>query len=205
MAVRQFSDERLIEAFNQGNPAAFKQVFDTHYSYLYYFTRKLILNEEEAEEITLDTFKKLFDRYANFDTNANIKAFLFITARNNCLNYLRAEKVIKKKQKKFADQMQNNTLLQYEFEIKDDLIKLIRAAVDKLPTECGKVFKMLYFEDLTRQEVAEILNIAPKTVDNHRALALKALRMSLGDHSLAIFWLLIVFTHQQESLTGWQN
>lgn len=192
----------LLSAFKNGDHAAFQQVFQTFYSNLHYFVNKLIDNREEAEEIALNTFHKLFERSASFETETSIKSFLFITARNNSFDYLRSIKGKKQKQQAFLEAMQDDTLFQYEYEIKDELIEKVRAAIENLPTECKRIFKMLFYEELSPGEVAEILQISVSTVYNQKSVALKALRISLGDHSLVLALVLLANMKDIFSFSG---
>lgn len=182
-------DSSTFSAFREGDNNAFSVVFHSYYRPLYYFTRKLIDNKEEAEEIVLNSFLKLFQRCALVESPDALKAFLYITTKNNCFDYFRANKSLRTRQKEFMARMENDTLLQYEHDIKDQLVEMVRKAVNDLPRECRKIFEMLYYQDLTPAEVAEILQISVSTVYNQKSRALQLLRMALSDHPLAIAFL----------------
>jgi RNA polymerase sigma-70 factor (ECF subfamily) len=181
-----------FSAFREGDHAAFKLVFDTYYQPLCYFTIKLIANRQDAEEIVLNSFQKLFERCAHMETAASIRSFLYITARNNSFDYLRSVKVLKINQQQFAEKMQDETFLQLEYEIKDELVELVRKAVNNLPAECSKIFRMLYYDELTPNEVAEILEISVSTVYNQKSRALQSLRIAMAGHPMAIALLLVM-------------
>src|SRR5689334_21843027 len=83
------SAARLMGDFKKGSKEAFEEVYNTYHLQLYYFVRKITGNPEEAEDITSETFVKLWQLCARFETLQNIKAFLFIAARNASLDYLR--------------------------------------------------------------------------------------------------------------------
>lgn len=197
--MSQYLDHNAFAAFKKGDHAAFRLVFDMYYRPLYYFIKKLIENKEEAEEITLNSFQKLFERCAQMDTAASVRAFLFITARNNGFDFLRSSKVQKLNQKQFAANMQDETFFQYEYEIKDELVEMVRKAVNSLPAECGRIFKMLFYEELSPNEVAEILQISVSTVYTQKSRALQVLRMALANHPMAITWLLIATACLQDN------
>jgi|SRR5688500_17381169 RNA polymerase sigma-70 factor (family 1) len=193
--MHQHLDSNAFLAFRGGDHAAFRLVFDTWYQPLYYFTKKLTGNKEEAEEIALNSFQKLFERREQIDSASAIKSFLFVTARNNCFDYLRSVKVMKSRQKMFAATMQDDTLFVYEYEIKDELVELVRKAINNLPAECSRVFKMLFYENLTPNEVAEILQISVSTVYNQKHRAMQSLRIALAEHPRAIALLLATLTY----------
>src|SRR5688500_19829073 len=86
---QQFPDKVLLHEFKRGNTQAFKAVYDLYFPSLCFFAKRLVDNDGEGEDIAADSFVKLLNRYDSFDTLPNIKAFLYITTRNACLNYLR--------------------------------------------------------------------------------------------------------------------
>ena len=86
--MKQLTDETLIE-FSQGSPQAFQAIFDSFRMRIFYFVKKLIDDVPTAEEITSDTFVKLYRLHDKFNTYNNIQAFLFITARNASLDFLK--------------------------------------------------------------------------------------------------------------------
>src|SRR5260370_13259962 len=83
------SVDDLISQFNQGNSRAYTTIYNLCAPSIYYFAKRFVDDRAVAEEITADTFIKLYRLHTKFDTLPNIQAFLRITTRNACLNYLR--------------------------------------------------------------------------------------------------------------------
>ncbi|HEX9509830.1 MAG TPA: sigma-70 family RNA polymerase sigma factor [Puia sp.] len=79
----------IIIEFRKGDPQAFASFFHLHYRPLCYFATQLVNSQQDGEDIVKDTFVKLWQKHTDFDTPQNIKAFLYITTRNACLNFLR--------------------------------------------------------------------------------------------------------------------
>jgi RNA polymerase sigma-70 factor (ECF subfamily) len=61
----------------------------------------------------------------------------------------------------------------------------IALAMEKLPPECRKVFRLSRFEELSYKEIAEFLDISVKTVENQMGKALRIMRVELSDY---LFW-----------------
>jgi len=181
--------QQTILAFQQGDETAFRLVFNAYYEPLLYFTHKLTNSRQEAEDITLRVFAKLFNRYALFESEQNIRAFLYIAARNECLNYLKTLKSIGEGNRQWAMRLQDDTLLEYEYAIKLELLRAIYNEVEKLPLECRKIFRMLYLEDLSPGEVADRLKIAVSTVYVQKSRAINILRLKFQQFPLIITWL----------------
>src|SRR5258706_13598450 len=78
-----------IDRFRKGDREEFKRVYDSCYDGLYIFAYNLIRKETEAQDITTETFIKLWRLKENFESLNNIRAFLYVTSRNASIDYLR--------------------------------------------------------------------------------------------------------------------
>lgn len=179
----------FIEDFLKGEQKAFTAVYNEYYSRIYVFAVKLILNKEEAKDLTLDTFSKLFKKNLDFDNLPNMKAFLYITVRNACFNYLRYLKQQTKQQKVLLEDLEN-TQKQENKPIEGHVIHHLYKALEKLPPKSGKIVQMIYLEGLKYEEVARLLNISITTVKSQRKYALDLLREYLPEKHLIAIWLL---------------
>lgn len=176
-----------LERFKQGDEKAFKQVFDHYYPGLLMFITKLTGNREEAEDIALRSFQSLYNRCHAFEAEINIKAFLYICGRNSGLNYIRAKQHEGAVMSKYAERMTDDTFLEFEFNIKQGVVAAIHKAIEELPVECQRVFKMLYIEELTPTEIAEILQITVSTVYNQKHRALTFLKGRFSENAIAVY------------------
>src|SRR5882762_10309268 len=146
----------LISQFNRGNSRAYTTIYHLCAPSTYYFAKRFVDDRGVAEDITADTFIKLFRLHANFDNLTNIQAFLRITVRNACLNYLRDLKS-KNRQKEdllyLLTQHEENELAEDEYQAK--LMQRINEEIEKLPKKCQHVFKLAYLEEMGNEEIAE--------------------------------------------------
>lgn len=170
-------NSQLVSDFKQGDQKAFKWVFDRYYPALLLFINKLIGNREEAEDIAVRAFQALFDRCNLFESEMTMKAFLYVTARNASLNYLRTKQNERAKLQRFSSYYEHDGYLEFEFNRRHGILAAIHNAVEELPAECGRVFKMLFYDELEPAEIAVKLNIALSTVYNQKSRALLALRI----------------------------
>nr|WP_255539672.1 sigma-70 family RNA polymerase sigma factor [Longitalea luteola] len=169
-------------------------VFDHYYPGLMLFVAKLTGSREEAEDISLRTFQSLYSRCAAFHSEINIKAFLYISARNASLNYLKSRQRDKQQLHRFAARMEDDTFLEYEFAIRPPVIAALHKAIEELPGECRRIFKLIYFEERTPLEIADMLHISVSTIYNQKMRALNILRLKLSGRTKAIIWLLLSLT-----------
>jgi RNA polymerase sigma-70 factor (family 1) len=184
--MEQPTDE-LVSQFSQGNSGAFTSIYNLCAPSIYYFAKKFVADKSVAEDITADTFIKLFLLHPNFDSLPNIRAFLRITARNSCLNYLRD---LKSKGQQKEDllyrliQDQENGFPEDQYQA--ELLQRIYNEIEKLPKKCRQVFKLAFMEGLGNEEIAALLHINYQSVKNQKTRALKILRLSLLDKGLLV-------------------
>lgn len=171
----------VIAEFKQGSKEAFEEVYKTHYPSLFFFVRRFLSDRQEAEDITADTFIKLWKIRHNFDTHQNIKAFLYITARNACLDCLRARQRSTGMQQELTYLLlQNNDVTFIQDEVKADVFKQIREEIDNLPPKCQQIFKMAFLQRIKNADIALQLGLTVQTVKNQKVRAIKLLRLAIG-------------------------
>ena len=169
-----------LTAFNQGNDRAFQVIFEQYNKVLFTCAIQLVKDKEQAEDIVSETFAKLWQRHEVFQTEDHVKAFLFVTTRNASLNYLRHI------QRKTASQSELSYLQKDKDDqdiitdmIEGELLKKIYPLIETLPDKCRKIFKLIYFEDASTDEVAEKLRITPRNVLNQKRRAILLLKKKL--------------------------
>ncbi len=167
----------------------FERLFKTHFAHLCNFARQYVHDEDAAQDITQKVFIRLWEKRAEMDPQQSIKSYLFTAVRNRCLNYLRDNK-------KYRSQVLDLDCGEIDFSREDedhlaaeDLRRRIEQALSTLPEKCRLVFEMSRYRQMKYQEIADELNIAPKTVEAHMSKALKTLRAALQDYMIALlFW-----------------
>jgi RNA polymerase sigma-70 factor (family 1) len=177
-------DAALTRRFNLGDSKAFREIFDCHYQLLYFFVRKLTDDAIEAEDIVLVTFQKLWVRRANFENLANIKAFIYITARNSGIDYLRSVEQRKEAEKALVAQ---TAISEEEMDRKivaAELIKEVLDKIDDLPEKARRILLMHFQEGLSLKEIAAKLNITQEDVRVTKFRALEILRKFLDPKRL---------------------
>jgi RNA polymerase sigma-70 factor (family 1) len=176
----------LVGRFSKGEASAYKGIFDYYYKDIFYFAWKMLGSKEDAEDLTIQIFSKLFERHADFNTAPNIKAFLFITIRNACLNFLRDKKYETEMRKKFAAKMENDYRLSLEYSVKSDLLEAVQIAINNLPETYRRIFRLLILEERKPSEVAALLDISLDNVYQQKKRALQMLRLRLDDKALIL-------------------
>jgi RNA polymerase sigma-70 factor (family 1) len=193
--MKQHIHSDIISGFHKGNSRAFDLLFDMFFPALCYFANKLIEDRQEAEDIVLDTFQKLWARREHFETMPNIKAFLYITVRNTCLNYLRYRETQRKRTREMIKLLPDRFEEDAEQQrIRAEVMKNIYSEIEKLPKKCREVFELYYFEGMKANEIAEQLQISESTVRNQKVRALQLLKTALSGRDLLVLYIIIAQT-----------
>lgn len=157
------------------------QAFTKFYSF---FFQKLLLTSDKyvkdifvAEEIVQNVFLKIWEAPENLEEIRSIKSYLYKSVINASINHISRQKNIEQHHQKIAADFKEEYVLELDEE--NELIILLHHEIDKLPPQCQKIFKLNRFEHLKYKEIAVLLNISEKTVENHIGTALKTLRKSL--------------------------
>jgi RNA polymerase sigma-70 factor (family 1) len=183
-------DNDIIVSFRKGGPDALQSLLKLFYSPLCLFAERLLTDSAAAEDIVGESFIKLWNKHTDFESLQNIKAFMYITVRNACLNYLKQAKreSLSKKQLAYITGEKEEFVLNEM--IRAEVLKEIMQEISNLPEQCRKVLKMGYLEGLKNQEIADLLNISVHTVKNQKARAIQLLKIRLRDRDLMMFLLL---------------
>jgi len=173
------SERDLIERLKKGDERVMAPIFKLYNKSLFYFARQLVDNDGQAEDIVADAFIKLWQKNNDFESLPAIKAFMYVTVRNSCSNYLKHVK------RKTASHEEILHLTKDEEDyieskmVKANLLELILEEVENLPPIRRKIFKMIYIEDLSIFEIATKLGITVDTVRVQKARALHGLRTAI--------------------------
>lgn len=186
------SDPDIVTSFKNGDPKAFDSFFNSYYPHLCYFASQLIGDSPDVEDIVKDSFVKLWRKHADFDNARGIKAFLYVTTRNDCINFLRRLRVkntfreeMVYLQKDRAEELVLHQLIRAEF------MQEIYNEIEQLPDKRRKVIKLAYLEGLKNDEIAQLLNISAYTVKVHKVKALSFLRLRLSGRKIMLLFLLM--------------
>jgi len=153
---------------------AYRQLYYLFYKPLLHFTGSFVSSREVSEEIVSDVFIKIWQNRKHVDEIKNLKIYLYVSAKNNTLRYLHSQQKLSAIGLDELDvELQNNSQDPEEMMITAEMMIKIDRAIDSLPPRCKMVYKMIREDRLKYKEVAQILDITVKTIDNQLALALK--------------------------------
>jgi len=160
----------------QSNQKAFEDLYRLFFPRLYNFAMLYVHKKEAAEEIVNDVMVKIWEKRDTINTIENLETYLFVAVRNHCLNYLQKYShyhVTIEPESGLAEVISINDPAK-DLEWKEINLKL-HLAIEQLPDQCRTVFKLIKEEGFKYKQVAEILNLSPRTVETQLFRAIKKL------------------------------
>jgi RNA polymerase sigma-70 factor (family 1) len=172
---------KLLEQIARDDQKAFGVLFQIFYKRLLGFAFQYVRTTEVAEEIVSDVFVKLWNKRSELTTIVNPEAYLFIAVKNGSLNYLEKYSLYQVVQlpDNERSELVNLDNPQKELEWKELLFKMDEA-VSALPGECQRVFRLSREEGFKTKEVADILNVSPRTVETQLYRAIRKIDSMLS-------------------------
>lgn len=172
----------LFELVRNGDRVAYEQLFKQHYTALVRFARDIVRDTDTAEDMVQEVFVKIWERKENIIITTSLKAYLYMAVKNHCLNKLRTEQKHAFMDESLADDLRFSSNNNDEESNTIRLEQHIKAALDKLPPRCALIFKLSRFEHKTYKEIAEVLELSVKTVENQMGKALQIMRTNLSHY-----------------------
>lgn len=183
--------QQLIQRFRKDQPGGFERVFKHFFPALLFFARRLVDHSGVAEEIVQDVLFRLWQKKKDFDSYEKVKAFLYISVRNACLDALTRERRKLARETTYADQQSVIAESYDEALIQAEFFLLIREAINRLPKMCRNVMLLLFEEGKSPKEIAQQLNVSISTVNNHKARGIDLLRKNLSKSQWRLLLLLL--------------
>lgn len=174
-------ESEIIKRIRQGDKGQFESLFRSSYTSLVHYARRLIKDNDTAEEIVQDLFVRLWQDKEKIRIKSSLNGYLFRSVHNRCLHHIEHNKVIEKHAKEMSleeddDSASPSDLIQYK-----ELHLKITRILDRLPERCGRIFCMNRFEGLKYAEIAEKLSVSVKTVEANMGRALREFRKALAE------------------------
>jgi RNA polymerase sigma-70 factor (family 1) len=171
---REQEDFCLLQGIRNKNHIAFTELYRKYHKSLVLASDKYVKEIDIAKEIVQDVFMKIWEKPFELNSDCTLKSYLYRTVINYSLNHLKREVNINQHHLKIANEVSYDSLdaIQEEQELK----VIIYREIELLPLKCKQVFKFSRFEGLKYKEIAVLMNISEKTVENHMVKALKVLR-----------------------------
>lgn len=168
-----------VEKIRAGDRAAFAALFRAYYRALVALVSARIGSKPEAEELIQDIFVRVWERRKTLDAARPIDRYLFRAAKNAALDHLRRRSVMERMQSALAAQPAPRSSSPEDQVRSRELYTAARSIIDGLPERTREAFVLSREAGLSHVEIAELMEVSPKTIEKQIGRALRALRAGL--------------------------
>lgn len=179
-ATDNFADKQLYLAMQQGNKKAFDTLFLKYYPMLCAYARSFV-SLEDAEEAVQDTMLWIWENRKTNHITSSVHHYLFRAVKNKCYTFMTRNSLRFQIENLLTPDLQD-LFEDPDFYVMEELTQKTEKAILALPESYRTAFEMHRFQNKTYREIAEELNVSPKTVDYRIQQALKLLREELKDY-----------------------
>jgi RNA polymerase sigma-70 factor (ECF subfamily) len=181
-------EKEVLSKVKSGDEKAFEFVFKSYYTALCAYACDLLKLDDEAEEIVQEVLIKFWEFRDQIEITTSIKAYLYRSVHNQCLNFIRHSKVIKSLSDKFSEEiihsfeltLNSDAEFTLDYYFYDGIEQDIQNSIHELPDQCRRIFQLSRFERLRHDQIAELMGISVNTVKTQIARALEKLRIVIG-------------------------
>lgn len=188
--AKKMTEEKLISRVQSGDEIAFKELVEVHQSRVFHTALGLLHNYQDAEDITQEVFVKVYESISRFKGKSKFSTWIYRITINISLNFLRA----RKRKKRFAfllsfDDGNDKSAKQpadtlhpgiaFENQERDTILF---KAIDRLPENQKTAFMLHNTEDLSYEEISEVMRNTISSVESLIHRAKKNLREYLSDY-----------------------
>jgi RNA polymerase sigma-70 factor (ECF subfamily) len=165
----------LQERFTKGDLAAFEDLFRQFQGRVYAWIMRLVRDSGVAEDLTVETFWRIYRARARFDPASDFGGWAYRIATNVALSHLRR----RPREQALPDDLPQNGAAPPEPALRREERELIQRSVARLPPRLQVAVTMALIEERPYQEIADVLGIPAGTVKSRVFRAVRILRRDL--------------------------
>ncbi len=152
------TDKEIIDLYKEGQQErAFREIVDSYSERLYWHVRRFLCSHEDTDDLLQDIFVKIWSALPSFRGDSQLYTWLYRIATNETLNFLNKQKVRSALQFESLSSKLEEKIDEDPWFNGDSMQRLLMKAIQKLPEKQRLVFTMRWFEDLSYEDISEIL------------------------------------------------
>ncbi len=173
--------QQWARRIRESDEEAFHDLFRDSYEPLMRYALNFVRDTDVARDILQEVYAHLWDIRGRLDETRSLKALLYRMIRNRCINYIRSRRPVRlddlAPHEQPGEEMPTDEL---SLQADDELERQLAGWIEELPPRQREAFELSRFEGLDHHEIAEVMECAPRTVNNHIVSALNTLREQLN-------------------------
>lgn len=182
-------DLTIVHRAIGGDQRAFKDLFDKYEQPLYFHILKIVRDREIIEDMLQEIFLKAFDNISSYNPDYAFSTWLYRITTNHSIDYLRKKRLktmsldeqIQTKDGTMSIEVADESSHTDDKVIRDQRARILNDALDSLPDKYREIIRMRHMDELSYQEISELLDLPLGTVKAHIFRARELLYKYLKD------------------------
>ena len=152
------TDKEIVDLYRSGQrEKAFKEIVDSYSERLYWHVRRFLWSHEDTDDLLQEIFVKVWSSLPSFRGDSQLYTWIYRIATNASLNSVQKQKIrsalrFESITPKIEEKIDEDTLMNG-----DQLQRELAKAVQRLPAKQRTVFIMRWFDEMSYEEISEIL------------------------------------------------
>lgn len=157
--MHEYTDDELIELFSNADKKhyAFNLLVRKHQEKIYFFVRRMVVDHDDADDVVQNVFIKVWSNLDSFRADSKFYTWLYRIAVNESLSFLKSKRLRSYLSLSSPEAMIVKALHDDVHFDGTEIQKRLREAIIRLPQKQQVVFNMRYYDDLSYNEMSEIL------------------------------------------------
>ena len=160
------NDQIYIDRVLEGDSQAFAMLVNRYKDLVFSLALRMLKHREEAEEVSQDTFIKIYKSLNKFKGDSKFSTWVYKVTYNTCLDRI-------KKLKRTQSTQQIDEFTEHQIKTIDNALdrieakerkEALRKCIERLPSEDSFLVTLFYFEELSLEEISEIVGLTPNNV-----------------------------------------
>lgn len=155
----EYSDNELIQLFHNAEKKhyAFNLLVRKYQEKIYYFVRRLVIDHDDADDVLQNIFIKVWNNLESFREDSQLFTWLYRIAVNESLSFLKKKRLHSYLSLSSPEALAIKALNDDNYFDGSEIQKRLSKAIIRLPKKQQLVFNMRYYDDLSYDEISEIL------------------------------------------------
>ena len=186
------TDITFLNRLNARNHEAFQLLFREYFQDIAYYAGKILKDMDVAEDIAQDIFVRLWEKNNHFENYLALKSYLYLSARNSCLNYIKHHNIVlEHAQTQKTKETEENT---WNTIVETEIIRLLSDYIRQLPAECAKIMELV-MQGYNSTEISTLTGASSSTVRSQKQRGIALLKKIVSPELYALFILFMQQTH----------
>ncbi|MGB5848409.1 MAG: sigma-70 family RNA polymerase sigma factor [Ignavibacteriaceae bacterium] len=163
--MKKLSDQEIIDSVKLGNQSDYSIIVDRYKDKAFSLLKKMLKNEQDAEETLQDCFIKAYNSLSSFKGEAKFSTWFYRIVYNTALTKLSSKKRKTENEMSSVDE-HFNLKSDYDYNVSErkDMSAFINELVNKLPEKHSAIISLFYLDEMSCEEISKALDISLSNV-----------------------------------------